>query len=583
MNLRVLRLARAYYKYLIAAMLAIAGITASQLYAPWALRELTGLAVEGDPDIAEKALRIGVVLFLTYVAQAFCQFVRSYFTHYAAWNFVADLRKMVYDKLQSLSMKYFHDKQTGQLMSRVINDTMEVELLVAHAAPDLCVNVLVFAGVAMMMFMINFRLALVSLISIPLLAVLSRIYSKKVLPRFRARQKIVGELNATLQDNLTGIKEIQVFNQHGYESMKVGRLARAHAKSTLDALRWSAVYHPSVQFLSAMGTVFIVSYGGYLVSKGLLPIEDIVAFVMYLGIFYQPISALAQINEQVQTATAAIERIFEVLDMETNVPEKPGAVELSRVKGAVEFENVCFQYADSNGAEAHGAESSMVLKNINLKINPGEIVALVGPTGVGKTTMVSLIDRFYDPTMGRIMIDGIDLRDVTLKSLRDNTSIVLQDVFLFNGTVLENIAYGFKDATREQIIEASKTARAHDFIEAFENGYDTQIGEKGVRLSGGQKQRISIARAVLRNSPILILDEATASVDVETEKLIHEAMDQVMKGRTTILIAHRLSTVKKADKIVVLNNGEIEEMGTHEQLVHNGGLYEYLSGINARG
>ncbi|MDR2903959.1 MAG: ABC transporter ATP-binding protein/permease [Clostridiales bacterium] len=567
--LRLLMNAKAYWKYLAFSMAAMIGLTVSQLYAPWVVRDLTNLALANDPDIAEKSLWMGISLFVIYVIQAGCQFFRQYLTHYAAWHFVADMRVRIYDKLQQLSLKYYNDKQTGQLMSRIINDTAEIEVLVAHAAPDLIVNVLIFASVAVMLFIINAKLAAVSLISIPFLVLMSLFYSKKVLPKFRKRQKVVGLLNGTLQDNLTGMKEIQAFNQQKTEKKRVSSLAVEHAEMTLHALKFGAVYHPFVQFFSSMGTVFVIAFGGALAANREIPIADVIAFIMYLGIFYQPITTMARVNEDIQTAIAGSERVYEVLDEDSDVKEKATADTLKNVTGRIDFDNVSFQYNDTGA----------VLKDINLEILPGQMIALVGPTGVGKTTLISLLNRFYDPTDGAILIDGTDIRDVTLRSLHDSISIVLQDVFLFNGTVAENIAYGCKGATAEQIIEASKIARAHEFIERLENGYDTEIGERGARLSGGQKQRISIARAVLRDKPILILDEATAAVDVETEKLIQEAMDIVMKNRTTILIAHRLSTIKKADKIIVLNDGTIEESGTHETLMQHGGLYAKLAKI----
>lgn len=303
-----------------------------------------------------------------------------------------------------------------------------------------------------------------------------------------------------------------------------------------------------------------------------VPLPDIIAFVMFLSIFYQPISMLGRINEDIQNALAGASRVFEVLDTEPDVKEKTDAIELGRVQGEIRFENVGFQYVP-------GID---VLKSIQLDIRPGEMVALVGPTGVGKTTMASLVSRFYDPTEGKILLDGVDLKDISLRSLRNNISIVLQDVFLFNGTVADNIAYGVKCASREEIVEAAKVAHAHEFILNLENGYDTVIGERGIKLSGGQKQRLSIARAVLRNAPVLILDEATASVDMETERLIHEAIDRVIRNRTTLVIAHRLSSIRKADKIVVLNEGGIAEMGTHQELMEEKGIYSKLCGMQLK-
>ncbi|HHW31925.1 MAG TPA: ABC transporter ATP-binding protein [Clostridiaceae bacterium] len=571
--IRLLKYAKAYWKHLAIAMVALLVMTGIQLYAPMIVRKMITMITEGDPDLGRKAIELAVKLGLLYIILAFCQFLRSYLTHYAAWHFVSDMRVRIYNHMQKLSLRFYHDKQTGQLMSRTSNDTSTLESLIAHSTPDLIVNILILIGVTVILFSINPVLALLSLITVPFLAIAASYFAKRVLPQFKNSQQALAEFNATLHDNLQGIKEIQIFNQQEREKERIRRKSNSHVKTLLRVLKLSAIYHPSIEFFSNMGVVIVIGFGGYLASAGKVPLKDIVTFILYLNMFYQPISTLGRLNEDMQNALAGASRIFEVLDTESDVKEAKNPVELGRVKGRIVFENVSFSYIEGNN----------VLNNINLEINPGELVALVGPTGVGKTTLISLICRFYDPTEGRITIDGIDMKDVSLKSLRDNTSIVLQDVFLFNGTIAENIAYGAENATREEIIKAAKLAHAHEFIDELENGYDTIIGERGIRLSGGQKQRISIARAILRNTPVLILDEATASVDTQTEKLIHDAIDRVTKNRTTIVIAHRLSSIQKADKIVVLNEGGIEEIGTHFELLQNNGLYSKLYNIQFKG
>jgi ATP-binding cassette subfamily B protein len=566
----LVKAARKYWVYLAITLVGIVGATSAQLYAPLVVRRLTGMAVERDPALADLALPLGFLLAGVYLAQAGFSFVRSYFSHYAAWKFVADLRTRVYDRLQELSMKFYHDKQTGQIMSRIVNDTNQVEVLIAHAVPDVLVNFAILIGVATILFVINPVLAALSLVTMPLLLVLSIIFAKKVLPIFRIAQKILGDLNANLQDNISGMKEIQVFNQHEREHEKIDASTQGHANAILRSLRLSAMYGGAVQYFSSIGTVVVIAYGGYMALGYRIAVEDIVAFLLYLGMFFGPVTALARTNEDLQTAIAGAERVFEILDADIDVKEKDNPHILENVKGHIVFKNVSFHYVDGQ----------MVLKDINVEIKPGERVALVGPTGVGKTTFVNLLNRFYDPIEGSITLDGHDLRDVSLKSLRHHMSNVIQDVFLFNDTLKENIGYGAPGASDEEITNASRLARADDFIGQLKDGYDTMVGERGIRLSGGQKQRVSIARAVLRNRPILILDEATAAVDVETEKKIRDAMDEVMENRTTVIIAHRLSTIKKADKIIVLNEGRVEDIGTHEELLERGGLYAHMTEIN---
>ncbi|MEZ0537747.1 ABC transporter ATP-binding protein [Caldicellulosiruptoraceae bacterium PP1] len=566
--IRLTKLAKHYWKYLIVAGISTLAITGLNLLGPWLIRMLVGIVtnIEKYPNAKKYILNISVVLVLSYLLRIVFQFLSNYLAHYAAWNLVAEMRVKVYDKLQDLSLKFFHDKQTGQLMSRVVNDTANFEALIAHAIPELFTNILILLGVAIILFAINPVLASFALIPIPFLLLSGTLFAKKILPNFREAQRALADLNANLQDNIAGIREIQAFNQQQKEHIRIKESVYKHISALLGALKLSAVFHPSVSFLSSIGTVIVVSLGGVMALKGKLPVEDIVGFILYLSMFYQPITALSQVLENMQQSLAGAERVFEILDTESEIKELPNAINLNNVKGKISFENVYFSYNPE----------VPVLNNISFNIEPGQMVAFVGPTGVGKTTIMHLLNRFFDVNNGKVLIDGIEIKNVTLTSLRNNISMVMQDVFLFNGTVAENIAYGNPNATMEDIINAAKIACAHDFISKMPDGYNTYIGERGVKLSGGQKQRLAIARAVLKNSPILILDEATSSVDTETEYEIQKAINNLAGSRTILIIAHRLSTVKKADKIIVLNEGEIVEVGNHEELLKQKGLYYHL-------
>ena len=561
------------YKHLyVIAVLSTLGLTAVNLAAPRALSAMTGIVERGVDEAAFVGIGwLTVILIVLYLLRIVFRFLSNYLAHKAAWYLVGDLRTKVYDKLERLDLGFFHDKQTGDLMSRVVNDTRDFELLYAHIIPEMITNVVTFTGILAILLTVNWKLALITCFPIPLILISGVIFAKKVRPFFRVSQKKMGEFSGKLQDNLSGIHEIQSFGQESFETDKVDEKNFDHVKAMLQALKISAVFHPSVEFLSSIGTILVVAVGGWLAYKGGLTVEDIVSFVLYLSLFYAPISGLANLLESMQQSMAGAERVMMILDTPSAIQDQKGAAALENVAGAIEFENVSFSYQ----------EGEPVLEGISFTAKPGMMVALVGPTGVGKTTMTQLISRFYEPTGGRVLVDGKDVREVTVESLRKNISPVLQDTFLFNGTIEENIGYARPDATHQDIVEAAKAARIHEDILEMPDGYGTRVGERGLRLSGGQKQRVAIARAILRRSPIIILDEATASVDVETERQIQKAIAAITGKHTILAIAHRLSTIRHADLILVIQDGKIAESGTHEQLVALGGIYARMDRIQS--
>ena len=569
---RLSREAIRYKSLYIIAILSTLGLTAVNLAAPKALSAMTGIVERGVDDAGLK--QIGVltaVLVGLYLLRILFRFLSNYLAHKAAWYLVGDLRTRTYDKLERMHLGYFHDKQTGDLMSRVVNDTRDFELLYAHMIPETITNLVTFLGVLIVLLTINAKLALITCAPIPLILISGVIFSKKVRPYFRISQKKMGELNGKLQDNLSGIHEIQSFGREEYETGKVDERNFEHIRAMLQALKISAIFHPSVEFISSLGTILVVGFGGYLAYREGLRVEDIVAFLLYLGLFYGPVTGLANLLESMQQSMAGAERVLAVLDTPCEIQDKPDAVPLQDVRGDIRFDHVSFSYN----------ESVPVLRNVSFHCEPGKMLALVGPTGVGKTTLTQLISRFYEPTSGHILIDGHDIGGVTLESLRRSISPVLQDTFLFNGTIAENIGYAMPDATMEEIQSAAMAANIHEDILAMPDGYETQVGERGLRLSGGQKQRVAIARAILWRSPIIILDEATASVDVETEQQIQKAIAGIAGTRTIIAIAHRLSTIRNADKILVIEEGRVTEEGTHGELVALGGSYARMNRIQS--
>jgi ABC-type multidrug transport system fused ATPase/permease subunit len=465
-----------------------------------------------------------------------------------------------------MSLSFFERTSTGELMSRVTNDLSALEHFVTHGSALTAVDLIRLIGGSVILFVLDWRLAALVLIPIPILAIALRHYNTKVRPVYRSVRARLGDINAKLQDNLSGIRVIQAFAREDLERKRFTTESERYYQARVEGIRYWSVFFPAIRFLGAMGSVIVLGVGAVMAVKGELSLGTLVAFLSYTTSFYEPINRLTEVDNIFQEAIAAGERFFELLDETTEVKDAPGAIDLPAVRGEIVFNRVTFRYGTGD----------QILHDLVFQMAPGEMVALVGPSGAGKTSIANLICRFYDPVQGKITLDGHDLRRIKLSSLRQQVAVVLQDSFLFNNTVLENLLYGKPNAAKEEIIQAAVAANAHDFIMRLPEDYETQIGERGVKLSGGQKQRLALARAILADPSVLILDEATSSVDAEAEFLIQQALERVLKGRTSLVIAHRLSTIRNADNIIVLDQGRIVESGKHEELMLRGGLYNQL-------
>ncbi|NBI05904.1 ABC transporter ATP-binding protein [Senegalia massiliensis] len=531
---------------------------------PMVTRELTNDIIPNG-KMRELYIITGTLILL-FILRALFNYIVDYWGHVVGARMEANMRKDLFSHLQTLPFSYFDKVRTGHIMSRIVNDLREISELAHHGPEDLFLSVIMLIGSFILMFTINVPLTLIVFIFVPLMLFFALKKRKKMNEAFREVKRKIANVNAQVEDSISGIRVSKSFTNEEYEMYKFELGNREFKDSREYAFKSMAEFFTGMNFLINMLNLVVVSVGGIFIYNGTMNIPDLLAFLLFINFFMQPIRRLTQFTQQFQSGMTGFERFLQILEVKPDIIDSNDAMELDNVKGDIKFEDVTFSYD----------EEETVLSGMNLDITNGKTLALVGPSGGGKSTLCNLIPRFYEVDKGSITIDGIDIKDIKVKSLREHIGFVQQDVFLFTGTIEENILYGRSDATHEEVIKAAKSANIHDFIISLPNGYKTYIGEKGVRLSGGQKQRISIARVFLKNPPILILDEATSALDNETEIKIQKALEELSKGRTTIVIAHRLSTIKNADKIVVLTDKGIEEVGTHEDLIDNKGLYSKL-------
>ena len=538
------------------------------LVIPLAVRTITAEIPNMTPESGlHKIYAIGALLIALVIIQFIANYYISYVGHVMGAKMEYDMRAEIFSHYQKLSFSFFDDQKVGQLMSRITSDLFEITELLHHGPENIVISLIKIAGAFVILAGISGYLSIAAFIMLPFMFAFAYILNKRMRRAFRQNRVKIAEINTQIEDNLSGIRVVKSFANEDIEreKFKVGNDGFLAAKRA--SYLNMGVFHSGMTAFTLLINIIVIVSGGVLMTKGLVAVPDFVAFLLYINIFTEPVRTLVDFTEQFQNGYTGFERFVEMISIEPDIEDKEDAVELTDVKGDIEFSDVSFKYKDG----AH-----RVLRHINLNVPAGSYVALVGSSGGGKTTLCSLIPRFYDVTNGSIKIDGKDIRDVTLKSLRDNIGIVQQDVYLFAGTVIDNISYGRPGATREEIIEAAKLANANDFIMGLPEGYDTDIGQRGVKLSGGQKQRISIARVFLKNPPILIFDEATSALDNESENIVKESLERLAKDRTTLVIAHRLSTIRNAERILVLTEKGIEESGTHEELMAKQGIYAAL-------
>ena len=555
---------RPYLKLFLADMFCAMIAAGISLVFPIIIRYITGTVLVDNNFEISLIYKLGVLMIVLVVIEYLCNYFVAYKGHVMGVYMERDLRNELFQHYQKLSFSFYDEEKTGQLMSRLTNDLFSLTELYHHGPEDIVISFIKFFGAFVILANINLQLTLIIFAFIPVMGAFIYYYNRKMKKAFKANRRRVGDINARIEDNLSGIRVVKSFANENYENNKFNDENNRYVNSKSNSYFYMGKFHSGLGAFTSMITVAAAIFGSIFISKDVIVTADLVAFLLYINNLIEPVKKFINFTEQFQEGITGFERFMEVLEIEPDIVDSKNAIDLKDVKGAIEYCDVGFKYNKTN---------DYVLKDINLKINPGEYVALVGTSGAGKTTICSLLPRFYEVSEGKILIDGHNIKDIKLNSLRQNIGIVQQDVYLFAGTILDNIRYGRFDATDEEVIEAAKKANAHDFIMELPDGYNTDCGQRGVKLSGGQKQRLSIARVFLKNPKILILDEATSALDNESERIVQESLESLAKNRTTLVIAHRLSTIQNAQRICVLSNEGIVEEGTHEELLKKNGQY----------
>ena len=548
-------------------LLCAAVISLIDLVYPQILRAATNsLFTRDSSTILKMLLPIGIGLFFMYTIQSLCKYYVSYQGHMMGANMERDMRQQLFEHYETLSFSYYNSHNSGQMMSKLVSDLFDIAEFAHHGPENLFISLIKIIGSFIFLFLINWRLAIPLAVIVVIMFFFSLKQNKRMQETFMENRRKIGDVNASLQDTLGGIRVVQSFANEEIEKKKFSKSNHAFLLSKDANYNCMGGFMGWNLFFQGMMYLVTLVFGGYLIAHGQMDPADLAMYALYIGIFISPIQILVELAEMIQKGFSGFRRFLDVMDTEPSIQDKPDAKDLTDVKGLVSYEDVSFCYDD---------DDTPVLQNVSFQIPAGRSIALVGPSGGGKTTICNLLPRFYDVTGGRITIDGKDVRDLTLKSLRNNIGIVQQDVYLFCGTIKENIAYGKPGASMDEIVDAAKRANIHDFVMSLPDGYDTYVGERGTRLSGGQKQRISIARVFLKNPPILILDEATSALDNESERHIQKSLEALAKNRTTITIAHRLSTIRNADEIIVITENGIAERGSHQNLLKRNGIYAH--------